>query len=105
MGQSLGLLFRAGLAGWLPAWEGVSPGSFIYKRNQQLQPITFNDSTISSCLQMKLKPTSPFPYTNMPNPQNPTVQIHGDLLWGGGGRWCLRCVVGEGAWEGGLVSH
>ncbi len=29
MGLSLGPLSRMGLVGWLPAWEGVSPGSFI----------------------------------------------------------------------------
>src|SRR5258708_1824777 len=29
MGLSLGLLSRMGLVRWLPAWEGVSPGSFI----------------------------------------------------------------------------
>ncbi len=29
MGLSLGLLSRMGSVGWLPAWEGVSPGSFI----------------------------------------------------------------------------
>ena len=29
MGLSLGLLSRMGSVRWLPAWEGVSPGSFI----------------------------------------------------------------------------
>jgi len=48
----------------------------VYKRNQQSQPITFNDSTISSCLQIKIKPTSLFQWWNMPNPQNPTNQTH-----------------------------
>ncbi len=29
MGLLLGLLSRAGPVGWLPAWEGASPGSFV----------------------------------------------------------------------------
>src|SRR5258708_9740342 len=32
----------------------------VYKKNRQSQAIIFNDSTISSCLQGKPKPTGPF---------------------------------------------
>src|SRR5258708_6111324 len=44
----------------------------VYKKNRQSQPITTNDSTISSHLQMKLRPTSPF--------HNKSTQTLGILL-------------------------
>src|SRR5258706_13141385 len=44
----------------------------VFKKNRQSQPIISNDSTISSCLQMKTQPAGPF--------HNKSTQTLGILL-------------------------